>query len=88
MQINGRNVKPGTELKIKGWTGRYLFVKYVKTQTGSEWVDVLGSGKNNDYYRSCTLDMVSTVHSKNKTDTHLAKEYKEKQKVKKETKGS
>jgi len=89
MQINGRHVKPGTELKITGWTGRYNFVKYVKTEKGIEWIDVIGSGKNGSYYRSCTLEMVKTVHSKNKTDKNLAKEYKEKQKAKKhDTEGS
>lgn len=78
LQINGRYVKPGTELKIKGWSGRYRFVKYVKTETGKEWIDVLA---NSDYFRSCSLDMVRTVHSKNKTDEHLAKEYKKKRKA-------
>ena len=78
LQINGRYVKPGTELKIKGWPGRYRFVKYVKTEVGREWIDVL---TNSDYFRSCSLDMVRTVHSKNKTDEHLAKEYKKKRKA-------
>lgn len=87
MQINGRYVKPGTELKIKGWSGRYRFVKYVKTEKGVEWVDVIASGKNGEVFRSCTLEMVRTVHSKNKTEAHLAKEYKEKQKAKKDTEG-
>ena len=52
--------------------------KYVKTEAGKEWIDVL---TNSDYFRSCSLDMVRTVHSKNKTDEHLAKEYKKKRKA-------
>lgn len=86
MQINGRHVKPGTELKIKGWSGRYRFVKYVKTETGREWVDVWGGSSKAEAFRSCTLDRVKTVHSKNKTDFHLAQEFKAKKKALKEEK--
>ena len=86
MQINGRNVQPGTELKIKGWSGRYRFVKYVKTDTGKEWVDVWGGSSKAASFRSCKLDMVKTVHSKNKTEYHLAKEHKAKKKALREEK--
>jgi hypothetical protein len=78
LQINGRYVKPGTELKIKGWPGRHRFVKHVKTEKGVEWIDVL---TGSDCFRSCGMDKVKTVHSKNKTDEHLAKEYKIKRKA-------
>lgn len=81
MQINGRHVKPGTELKIKGWSGRYRFVKYVKTEKGKEWVDLWGGNKKAECFRSCRLDMVKTVHFKNKTDHHMALEYKAKKKA-------
>ena len=81
MQINGRNVKPGTELKITGWSGRYIFIKYVKTEKGKEWVDVWGGSRKMESFRSCSLEMIKTVHAKNKTEQHLAKEYKKKRKV-------
>lgn len=81
MQINGRYVKPGTELKIRGWSGRYRFVKYVKTEKGKEWVDVWGGSNKAECFRSCTLDRIKTVHSKNKTDHHMALEYKAKKKA-------
>jgi hypothetical protein len=81
MQINGRNVKPGTELKITGWSGRYVFIKYVKTEKGKEWIDVWGGSRKMESFRSCSLEMIKTVHSKNKTEQHLAKEYKKKRKA-------
>lgn len=81
MQINGRNVKPGTELKITGWSGRYRFVKYVKTEKGKDWVDLWGGSKGAESFRSCSLEMIKIVHSKNKTSEHLAKEYKKKRKA-------
>jgi hypothetical protein len=31
IQINGRNVVPGTELKIEGERGRFRFMRYVIT---------------------------------------------------------
>jgi hypothetical protein len=84
MQINGRHVKPGTELKITGWTGRYRFVKYVKTEKGHEWVDVIGGPKGSEAFRSCSLDMIKRVHYKNQTYQNLAQDYKEKKKAIKE----
>jgi len=81
MQINGRNVRPGTELKIQGWSGRYVFIKYVKTEKGKDWVDVWGGARKMESFRSCSLEKVKTVHSINKTEKHLAKEYKKKRKV-------
>jgi hypothetical protein len=84
MQINGRHVKPGTELKITGWTGRYRFVKYVKTETGAEWVDVIGGPRGIEAFRSCTLEMVKRVHYKNQTYQNLAEEHKLKKKAIKE----
>jgi hypothetical protein len=82
MQINGRNVSPGTELKITGERGRFRFVKFVKTDKGKEWVDVIGKLG----FRSFALDRVKTVHYKNKTDENLAVEYKEKKRILKEEK--
>lgn len=83
MQINGRNVSKGTELKIKGERGRFRFVKYVKTEK-TEWVDVWGGPKGAECLRSFYLDKVVRVHSKNQTYQNLAVEYKEKQKAVKE----
>lgn len=82
MMINGRHVKPGTELKVTGWTGRYQFVKYVKTEKGIEWVDLVGG----DVFRSCSLDRIKRVHYKNKTDANIVKELKERKKAEKEEK--
>lgn len=84
MQINGRYVKPGTELKITGWTGRYRFVKHVKTESGAEWVDVIGGPKGSEAFRSCLLSQIKRVHYKNTTYKNLAEEHKEKKKIIKE----
>jgi hypothetical protein len=83
IQINGRNVSTGTELKIKGERGRFRFIKHVKTAT-SEWVDVWGGPKQAENWRSFHMDKVVRVHSKNQTYQNLAVEYKEKKKAVKE----
>jgi hypothetical protein len=80
MQINGRHVKPGTELKVTGWSGRYRFVKYVKTEKGIEWIDLVG----NEGFRSCSPEKIKRVHYKNKTDENIVKELKERKKAEKE----
>ena len=82
MQINGRNVSEGTELKIRGARGRFRFIKHVKTET-AEWIDVWGGPKGSENWRSYPLDRVKTVHVKNTTVANLAKEYKQKLKDKK-----
>jgi hypothetical protein len=84
IQINGRNVSPGTELKIRGERGRFRFIKYVKTPEGVEWIDVWGGPKNCEQWRSFRPDRVRTVHYKNQTVKNLATEYKEKMTTKKE----
>lgn len=82
IQINGRHVVRGTELKISNERGRFRFIKYVKTEKGAEWVDVYGGKKGAECMRSFRMDRIKTVHYKNKTDFHLATEHKEKMKAK------
>lgn len=77
LQINGRHVTPGTELKIDGERGRFRFVKLVRNGE-KEWIDVWGGPKRCESMRSFRLDRVKRVHYKNQTVPNLAQEYKEK----------
>jgi hypothetical protein len=79
IQINGRKVASGTELKITGERGRYRFIRLVKTDKDVEWVDVWGGPKGSEQWRSFRLDRVKRVHYKNQTVENLAAEYKQKQ---------
>jgi len=79
IQINGRNVSAGTELKITGERGRYRFIRSVKTDKGIEWIDVWGGPKGSEQWRSFKSDKVKRVHYKNQTIGNLAAEYKQKQ---------
>lgn len=83
IQINGRNVTPGTELKIAEKRGRYQFIKQIITDKGVEWIDVWGGPKGAEVWRSFRTEQVKTVHYKNQTVKNLAVEYKQKQKEKK-----
>lgn len=83
IQINGRNVAAGTELKITGERGRFRFIRTVKTPNGNEWIDVWGGPKGAEQWRSFRLDRVKRVHYKNQTVGNLAAEYKEKLAAKK-----
>lgn len=80
IQVNGRTVTKGTELKIDGERGRFRFIHVINTGS-AEWVDVYGGPKGCDAIRSFRLDRIKTVHYKNKTDYNLAKEFKEKKKA-------
>jgi hypothetical protein len=84
IQINNRNVLPGTELKISGERGRFRFIKYVKTEKGIEWIDVWGGPRKAEQWRSFRPERVKTVHYKNQTTKNLAVEYKQKMADKKE----
>ena len=77
IQVNGRKVVSGTELKIAGERGRFRFIKHVVSST-TEWIDVWGGTKYAPSWRSFTLDKVKRVHYKNTTDQALAAEYKAK----------
>jgi hypothetical protein len=83
IQINGRYVYPGTELKIAGERGRFRFIKHVNTGE-VEWIDVWGGTKGSENWRSFRSDRIKTVHYKNRTDANLAVVYKQKQRDKKE----
>jgi hypothetical protein len=82
IQINGRNVVPGTELKIEGERGRFRFMRYV-INGDITWIDVHGGASGYESVRSFRLERVKRVHYKNQTTDNLAKEYKEKLKAKK-----
>lgn len=82
IQVNGRHVSPGTELKITGERGRFRFIQVVNTGT-TEWVDVWGGPKGAEVCRSFYLSRIKRVHYKNQTVANLAVEYKQKMKDKK-----
>jgi len=69
-QINGRNISVGTELSITGESGRFLFIKHVKTPN-AEWIDVRGGRKGFETWRSFYIDRVKTVHRISKTRKNL-----------------
>jgi len=83
LQINGRYVKKGTELKIKGERGRFRFIQHIKTAK-AEWIDVWGGPKNAPSWRSFVPEKIARVHYKNTTDKALAQEYKDKKAAMKE----
>ena len=78
IQINGRNVVKGTELKISGERGRFRFLQHVTNHNGVEWVDVWGGPKGAENCRSFYMERVKRVHYKNQTVANLAIEHKEK----------
>jgi hypothetical protein len=76
IQIHGRYIVPGTELKIEGRRGRFRFIKHVKTNT-TEWVDVWGGSTGSENWSSFHPDKIKRVHSKAKTGKNLLKQRKE-----------
>jgi hypothetical protein len=83
IQINGRHVSKGTELKISGERGRFRFVQHVTTSEGKVWIDVFGGPKHMETMRSFYPERVKRVHYKNQTIANLAIEHKEKMAAKK-----
>lgn len=60
IQINGRNVTPGTELSITKVRGRFRFVRQVTTPT-AVWIDVIAP-EPHKIMRAFHPDRVKTVH--------------------------
>lgn len=83
IQVNGRHVTPGTELKITGERGRYRFIRLVRTDKDVEWIDVWGGPKGAEQWRSFRAEKIRRVHYKNQTVQNLAAEYRQKQADKK-----
>jgi len=75
IQVNGRYVSAGTELKIAKERGRFRFVKHV-INGAAEWVDVWGGPKGMESLRSFRIERIKTVHYKNQTGENLLKERK------------
>lgn len=75
IQINGRNVEVGTEISIKGESGRFRFLKKVTTPTTS-WIDCIGGKKGYETYRSFEISRIRTVHRINQTRANKKKEEK------------
>jgi hypothetical protein len=74
MTVNGRLVEVGTELKIDGEPGRFLFVKHVRRPCGIEWVDVIHTDRQgaSTGYRSFRPSRIKTVHRINRTRANAA----------------
>jgi hypothetical protein len=70
VQINGRIVSEGTELSIRGESGRFRFKAHVVTPK-AEWIDVIGGKKGYEKWRSFRLDRVKRVHRLKKTRKNL-----------------
>jgi hypothetical protein len=70
IKVNGRIVEKNTELSITGQSGRFLFIKHVKTPT-TEWIDCIGGKAQYRVFRSFRPDQIKTVHWKNKTRQNL-----------------
>lgn len=66
LKHNGRIIEKNTELSIRGESGRFLFIKHVKTPT-AEWIDVVGGKAQYKQFRSFRPEQIKTVHWKNKT---------------------
>jgi hypothetical protein len=69
---NGRHIQAGTELSIKGVSGRFRFIKYVNTGS-AKWVDVVGGRKGVTTFRSFRPERIKTVHRVNKTRENAKK---------------
>lgn len=66
---NGRHIEQGTELKIRGESGRFLFAKHVTTAAGVVWIDTVhvDSKGLSTGFRSFRPDQIQTVHRLSKT---------------------
>lgn len=71
---NGRHIERGTELKIRGESGRFLFLKHVRRPSGVEWIDTVhyDSKGNSTGFHSFRPARIQTVHRLNRTRANAA----------------
>lgn len=70
MKVNGRTIEPGTELSIRGVSGRFTF----RWMTGDD-ITCWGGRTGHEMYRTFPIDRIRRVHTKPK----LRKNQKEEQ---------
>lgn len=61
MKVNGRHIEPGTELSIKGVSGRFTF----RWMTGDDFT-CWGGRTGHEKYRTFSEGQIRRVHSKPK----------------------
>ena len=66
IKLNGRKVRPGTELSFKGVSGRFRFVSAECMGDTILWVTVYGGSCGRLQFRSFNSANVRRVHAKNK----------------------
>lgn len=69
LKVNGRIIEPGTELSIKGESGRYTF----RWMTGDSYT-CWGGRTGHEMYRSFPENKIKRVHSKPKLRKNQEKE--------------
>lgn len=67
---SGRILTPGVEVSIRGErAARFRFLKHVRKDDGSEWIDVIGGPKGVNSWRSFRPERIKRVHRTRKTMT-------------------
>ncbi|WP_224768996.1 DUF7246 family protein [Nocardioides ochotonae] len=61
---SGRHLRPGVEFSVRGERGRFRFLRHVRTETGTEWVEGIGGPKGCHQWRSFRPDRIRRVHVK------------------------
>lgn len=75
--VNGRHLRPGTEVSIRGERGRFRFIRRVVNSDGVEWLDFWGGPKGAEQWRSFYPARVRRVHRIKKTPRALVEARKE-----------
>ncbi|BBC53783.1 hypothetical protein PBI_JF4_68 [Mycobacterium phage JF4] len=72
VKVNGRALEPGTEVSVKGESGRFRFVKATRTSKGLTVLDFVGGTPGRESFRSFYPERIETVHRIAKTpqNTH------------------
>lgn len=66
---DGRTVRPGVEVSIRGWTGRYIYTGWVH---GDGSLSLWGGVTGHEAYRAARPAAVRTIHRIHKTRSAAA----------------
>jgi hypothetical protein len=66
VKFNGRWLRPGVEVSIKGERGRFRFHHLVTAGNGDTYVTVWGGPSGHGSWRSFAPDRIKAVHAKEK----------------------
>lgn len=66
IQVNGRWLRPNSEVSIQGKRGKFRYIGYSKSSAGKVVLNFIGGTSDHELMRSFYPEQIKKIHNKNK----------------------